>query len=35
MSRAMRQRVRVVCGQVVGHAGQAGVHVAAAEVLGA
>jgi hypothetical protein len=29
------QRVRVVLGEVVGHAGQARVHVGAAEVLGA
>jgi hypothetical protein len=33
--RGDRQRVHVVLGQVVGHAGQARVHVAAAQVFGA
>ena len=34
MRRAMRERVRVVLGEVVGDAGDARVHVAAAELLG-
>ncbi len=35
MMRAWWQRVRVVLGQVIGHARQARVHVGAAEILGA
>ena len=34
MSRAICQRMRVVVGEVIGDAGDARVHVAAAEVLG-
>jgi hypothetical protein len=34
MRRAMAEGVGVVLGQVVGDAGEAGVHVAAAEILG-